>query len=342
MRRITILSIVSFLTILLSAICFSPADAQQPIKINWASSLFGPTHGIGKMHEEFIAELEKRTKGQVKITYHPAGTFIPPPQMYDSIVKGIIDVGESACGYTRGRFPLTEVFDYPLGFGSDGTAVNITKIQNAYFEKFRPKEFNDVKVLLLFGEQSQILHTRKPVRTLADYKGLRIRAAGTAAQVPPLFGAVAISVPGTETYEVLRKGSADGILIPPEALKGYRLAEVVKYTTKNYSSSGGATFFLAMNKKKWESLPPAIKKTIDDMSKEYAVKYGQRWDDIDREGLDFAKSLGNEIITLSPEEDRKWAAMARPLLDTYAKKQKEKGLPADEVVKFIDSFKKRK
>jgi TRAP-type C4-dicarboxylate transport system substrate-binding protein len=175
---------------------------------------------------------------------------------------------------------------------------------------------------------------------LADYKGLRIRAAGTAAQVPPLFGAVAISVPATETYEVLRKGSADGILIPPEALKGFRLAEVVKYTTKNYSSSGGAAFFLAMNKKKWESLPPHIKKTIDDMGKEFSVKYGQRWDDIDREGLEFAKSLGNEIITLSPEEDKKWAALAKPLVDDYVKRMKEKGLPGDEVVKFIDSFKK--
>ncbi len=339
MKRISLLLVLGIVVAFLG-ICVLPVNAQTPIKINYASSLFGPTHGIGKMHEEFIAELEKRTKGEVKVTYHPAGTFIPPPQMYDSIVKGIIDVGESACGYTRGRFPLTEIFDFPLGFGVAGTAVNMTKIQNAYFEKFRPKEFDDVKILLFFGQQSQILHTKKPVRTLADYKGLRIRAAGTAAQVPPLFGAVAISVPATETYEVLRKGSADGILIPPEALKGFRLAEVVKYTTKNYSSSGGAAFFLAMNKKKWESLPAHIKKIIDDMSKEFSVKYGQRWDDIDREGLEFAKSLGNEIITLSPEEDKKWAALARPLVDDYAKRAKAKGLPGAEVVKFIDSFKK--
>ncbi|RJR47083.1 MAG: C4-dicarboxylate ABC transporter substrate-binding protein [Desulfobacteraceae bacterium] len=322
--------------------CVSPLAAQQSIKINFASSLFGPTHGISKMHEEFIGELEKRTSGGIKVTYHPAGTFIAPPQMYDSIVKGIIDVGESACGYTRGRFPLTEVFDFPLGFGDAGTAVNLTRIQNAYYEKFRPKEFEDVKLLLLFGQQSQILHTKKPVRTLEEYKGLRIRAAGTAAQVPPLFGAVAISVPATETYDVLRKGAADGILIPPEALKGYRLGEVVKYTTRNYSSCGGASFFLAMSKKKWESLPPDIQKTIEEVSKEFHVKYGQRWDDIDREGMEFAKSLGNEIITLSPEEDKRWAALARPLVDDYVKRMKEKDLPGDKVVEFIETFKQRK
>jgi TRAP-type C4-dicarboxylate transport system substrate-binding protein len=130
MKTVTVLFAFGFL-IAFFGVCVSPVNAQQPIKINYASSLFGPTHGIGKMHEEFIAELEKRTKGEVKVTYHPAGTFIPPPQMYDSIVKGIIDVGESACGYTRGRFPLTEVFDFPLGFGSAGTAVNMTKIQRS-------------------------------------------------------------------------------------------------------------------------------------------------------------------------------------------------------------------
>lgn len=341
MKRVKVLLAFGMFTAFF-CVCVSPVTAQQPIKINFASSLFGPTHGISKMHEEYIAELEKRSKGQVKVTYHPAGTFIAPPQMYDSIVKGIIDVGESACGYSRGRFPLTEIFDFPLGFGDAGTAVNMTKIQNAYHEKFQPKEFEDVKLLLLFGQQSQILHTKKPVRTLEDYKGLRIRAAGTAAQVPPLFGGVAISVPATETYDVLRKGSADGILIPPEALKGYRLGEVVKYTTTNFSSCGGASFFLAMNKKKWESLPPDMKKLIEDLSKEFSVKYGQRWDDIDREGLEFAKSLGNEIIALSPEEDKKWAALARPLVDDYVKRMKEKNLPGDKVVEFIDSFKGRK
>jgi TRAP-type C4-dicarboxylate transport system substrate-binding protein len=295
------------------------------------------------MHEEFIKELEKRTNGAVKITYHPAGTFIAGPQMYDAIVKGIIDMGDSACGYTRARFPLTEIFDYPLGFGAPiGSGVTITKIQNLYLEKFKPKEFDDTKVLFLYGEASQILHTKKPVRTLEDLKGLRIRAAGTLAALPPLLGAVSISVPSTETYEVLRKGGADGVIIPPEALKGYKLAEVIKYTTENWSSAAGATFFVAMNKKKWESLPPDIKKTFDDLSKEFAPRYGQTWDDLDREGLEFSVSLGNQRIKLSSAEEKRWADLARPLVDDYIKRAKARGLPGDEVVRFIEEFKTKR
>ena len=172
----------------------------------------------------------------------------------------------------------------------------ITKVQNSYYERFQPKEFDGVKVLLLFGGQGMILHTKKPVRKLEDLKGMRIRAGGTASQIPVLLGATAINVPSPEVYEVLRKGGAEGAFIFPEALKGNRLAEVVKYTTKNYSSSAGASFYIVMNKKKFESLPANIKKTIDDVCKEFIPKYGQRWDDDDREGLELAKSLGNEII----------------------------------------------
>jgi TRAP-type C4-dicarboxylate transport system substrate-binding protein len=339
MKNFRILFVVSSLFVFLS-VNISPVNAQQPVKLNFASALFGPTHGISKLNVEFAKEIEMRTKGMVKITYHPAGTFIAAPQLYDAVEKGILDIGQSAAGYNRGRFPLTEIFDYPLGFGAEGTAVMITKIQNAYYEKFKPKEFDDVKVLLLFGGQGMILHTKKPVRKLEDLKGMRIRAAGTAAQIPVLWGATAINVPGPEVYEVLRKGGAEGAILFPEALKGYRLAEVVKYTTKNYSSAAGASFYIAMNKKKFESLPVNVGKTIDDVCKEFAPKYGQRWDDDDREGLELAKSLGNEIIELSPKEDKRWMEVTRPLIGKYLKAGKEKGLPADEVVKFIDSFKK--
>jgi TRAP-type C4-dicarboxylate transport system substrate-binding protein len=320
----------------------SPITAQEPVKLTFGSGLFGATHSMGKLNEVFSAELEKRTSGMLKITYHPAGTFIAAPQVYDGVEKGILDIGQSAAGYNRGKFPLTEVFDYPLGFGPDGTAMKITEIQNAYYKKFRPKEFENVKMLLLFGGQGMILHTKKPVHNLEDLKGMRIRSAGTAAKIPVLLGATAVSVPAPEVYEVLRKGAADGVIIFPEALKGFRLAEVIKYTTRNYNSALGACFYTVMNKKVFESLPANIQKTIEDVCNEFMPKYGQAWEELNREGLEFSKSLGNEIIDLSQEENDRWMKLTAPVLAEYVTAGKERGLPADEVVKFIDTFKKQK
>ncbi len=147
-------------------------------------------------------------------------------------------------------------------------------------------------------------------------------------------------MPMPDVYDALARGVVDGLLSSYEALEGFRTGEHIKYVTENLSTAYSATFLVAMNKKKFESLPANVRKAIDDVSKEFMPKYGQRWDDIDREGLEFAKSLGNETIRLAPDEDKKWAALARPLVDDYIKRSKEKGIAGDEVVKFIDSFKK--
>ena len=92
--------------------------------------------------DEWCKEVTKRTNGRVEAKHYPGGTLSPAPQIYDAVAKGVVDVGETVLGYTMGKFPLTEVLDYPIGHFSAGVS---TRMVNAYFEKFKPKEFDDVK-----------------------------------------------------------------------------------------------------------------------------------------------------------------------------------------------------
>jgi TRAP-type C4-dicarboxylate transport system substrate-binding protein len=337
MKTVTISLVVIMLSVFF-AVSVSPVSAQQPIKLHFAT-FFGATHKISKLNEEFIKDLEKRTNGAVKVTYHPGSTMVGPLQMYDSVVKGITDIGQSVLGYTPGRFPLSEIFDLPLGLKS---AARATKVQNLYMEKFRPKEFDDTKILWLFGNSSQIFHTKKPIRTLEDLKGMKIRAAGQLARFVSLMGGVPVSVSAGEAYEAIERGAADGICIPYEALEGFRLAEVIRYSTENWGTAGGAILFTNINKKTFAAFSPDIKKVITDLSKEYAPKYGQLWDEIDLAGKNYSLSKGNKVISLSAAEEKKWVERARPIIDDYVKRVKAKGLPADEVVKFIEDFKAQK
>ncbi len=122
--------------------------------------------------EQWGKEIEKRTNNRVKITFFHGGTLAPPAQIYDSTVQGIADMGFSVLGYTRGKFPLTEVIDIPLGLK---TGVTATKLINAYYKKFQPKEFDEVKVLYLHAHGPGLLHTtKKPVAKLEDLKGMKI------------------------------------------------------------------------------------------------------------------------------------------------------------------------
>ncbi len=306
-------------------------SAAQKVTLNFANFFPAPSpHSV--MIEQWGKEIEKRTNGKVVVTYFHGGTLAPAAQIYDSTVKGIADIGMSCFSYTRGKFPLTEVIDLPLGLQDGPTA---TRLINEYYAKFKPKELDEVKVLYLHAHGPGLLHTtKKPITKLEDLKGMKIRATGLASKIVLAFGAAPVGTTMPETYDALRTGVADGAMAPFMALKDFRWGEVVSYSTENYGSSYSTGFFVVMNKKKWNSLPADMKKIFDDVSKEWIVKTGVLWDTTDKDGIDFITKRGVKILPLSKEEDAKWAAAVRPLLDDYVNTMKTKGLPGAEALKF--------
>jgi TRAP-type transport system periplasmic protein len=320
-------------TAIASAFFFSSigsVQAADPVKLNY-SIFFPAPHKNTVLATEWAQEIEKRTNGAVKITIFPGGTLTPADKCYDGVVKGISDIGMSVLGYTRGRFPLTEVIDLPLGY-KNGLAA--TKLINIYYQKFKPKELDDVKVMYLHAHGPGILNTKTPVKNLEDLKGMKIVCHGLSAKVVGALGGTPVAMPMPERYDALQKGVAEGAVNPIEALKGWKLGEVIKYTTENFGSAYSTSFFVVMNKEKWNSLPPDVQKTIESINQEWIVKTGQGWDDIDKEGREFTLSRGNQIIPLSKEEDEKWAKLVRPILDEYVASMKTKNLPGEEALKF--------
>jgi TRAP-type C4-dicarboxylate transport system substrate-binding protein len=302
------------------------------------SIFFPATHAHTLLATEWAKEIEKRTNGAVKITMFPGATLTPADQCYDGVVKGISDIGMSVLSYTRGRFPLSEVIDLPLGYKS---GMQATKLCNAFYEKFKPKELDDVKIMYLHGHGPGILHTKTPVEKLEDLKGMKIRCTGTSAKIASALGATPVAMPQTEAYDALQKGVADGLLSPIETLKGWKFAEVIKSTTENFGSAYTVAFFVAMNKKKWESLPKDAQKVIEDINKEWIEKTGKAWDMADKEGAEFTLSKGNKIIRLSKEQDELWAQKVHPILDEYVAAMKAKGLPGQEALAFCQEWLKK-
>jgi TRAP-type C4-dicarboxylate transport system substrate-binding protein len=93
-------------------------------------------------------------------------------------------------------------------------------------------------------------------------------------------------------------------------------------------------FFVAMNKQKWNALPPDVQKIIEQINEEWIEKHGKNWDAIDKEAYDFIDKLGNKVIPLSQEENARWAKAVNPMFDEYVKEKTAKGLPAAEALKF--------
>lgn len=312
-------------------------QAADPIKLNY-SIFFPAPHKNTVLATEWAQEVEKRTNGAVKITMFPGGTLTPADKCYDGVVNGLSDIGMSVLGYTRGRFPLTEVIDLPLGY-KNGLAA--TKLVNLYYQKFKPKELDDVKVMYLHAHGPGILHTKTPVKTLEDLKGMKIVCHGLSAKVVGALGGTPVAMPMPERYDALQKGVAEGGVNPIESLKGWKLGEVIKSTTENFGSAYTTAFFVVMNKDKWASLPPDVQKVIEQVNAEWIDKTGQGWDEIDKEGRDLTLSKGNQIVSLTKEEDEKWAKLVKPILDEYVTNMKAKNLPGDEALKFcLEELKK--
>jgi len=295
------------------------------------STFFPPTHIQTKVPEAWAKEIEELSKGRIKIQIFTGGSLTPAPQIYDGVVKGISDFGLSVFAYSPGRFPVMSAVDNPFGYTN---AFVATRVINELNRKFQPKELSDVHVCYLFAHGPGLLHTvSKPVRNLEDVKGLKIRATGTSQLIVRAFGAAPVSMSQGETYDALKKNIVDGTLVPIEALEGFKQGEVLKYTTLNYGSSYSQGFFVAMNTKKWDSLPPDLQKIITEVSKKYEDITAKAWGDSDESGRKFCEKLGHEFITLSDQESAKFNEAVKPVFAEYIKQVKEKGIDGDAVFK---------
>ncbi len=303
---------------------------------NLTYSIFFPaSHGQAKAGEAWAKEVEKRTRGRVKITVFSSGTLTQADQCYDGVVKGISDIGMSCFAYTRGRFPLMEVLDLPMGYPNGKVA---TYVANDFYKQFTPRELDDVQVMYLHAHGPGLLHTTKPVKTLEDMKGLKIRSTGLSSKVISSLGGVPVAMPQGSTYESLQKGVVGGTIGPIEVLKGWKQAEVIKNTTNCTGIGYTTAMFVVMNKTKWRSLPKDIQQIIHDVNREWIHVHAKTWDDLDAEGRAFTLSLGNKIIPLSPAENQRWKNAVIPVIAEFTTAADAKGLPGTKAVKETEKL----
>ncbi|MDB4443954.1 TRAP transporter substrate-binding protein [bacterium] len=265
----------------------------------------------------WVKEIEKRSQGRVKIQTFPGGSLVKAPQLYDGVLKGISDIAFGVPAFTRGRFPVLACIDLPMGYPSSLVA---TRVANEFAKTVNPEEIQDVKLMYIHAHGPGVILSKRPVRNLEDLKGMKIRATGTSAKVVKALGGAPVAMPIGQSYEALQKGVTEGILVDREALKGWKLAEVTKSVTLCTRVGYTTTFFIVMNKKKWNALPDDIKKIIDDLNSKWPDVHAKIWDHGGVEGVKYAKSLGNEIIELSDKEHERWVKAVRPVIDDYAAK----------------------
>jgi TRAP-type C4-dicarboxylate transport system substrate-binding protein len=284
-------------------------------------------------HAKFIApwceKIAKDSNNRLKCQIFPAmqlgGT---PPQLFDQARDGVADIVWTLPGYTAGRFPTMEVFELPF---MTNNAEAASKAVWEFYTKHAVKEFEAVKPLAFHVHDEGYVHTRdKPIRTLADFKGLKMRAPTRMTnKMLAAFGATPVSMPVPQLADALSKGVVDGCVIPWEVIPAVKVHEIVKYHAETDPVSRAlytAVFVYAMNKAKYDSLPADLKKVIDENSGlALSGSIGKTWDESAPPARKLALDRGNVINVIPASELAKWEKAAAPLAAEWVEDMNKRG-----------------
>jgi TRAP-type C4-dicarboxylate transport system substrate-binding protein len=261
--------------------------------------------------------VERDSGGRIVVERYPAmalgGT---PPELMDQVIDGIVDLAWTVNGFTPGRFPRTEVFELPF-FVEDARAGSYA-YYTMYQEHMAETDFADVVVLGAWVHGPGVLHTSRPVETIADMRGLKLRTPSRmVGQLLGILGAEPIGLPVTAVPESLSRGVIDGAVIPWEVTTSLRVPELVNNHTE-FEGPGfyTVTFTLSMNRDRYDALPEDLRAVIDANSGlDFSVFAGGQQGDADGPARDLA--VNNNIITISETDAAAWAEAAAPIYERW-------------------------
>jgi TRAP-type C4-dicarboxylate transport system substrate-binding protein len=311
------------------------ARAQAQVTLKLHHFLPPVANGHAKMLAPWARKVEEASQGKIKIDIFPAmqlgGT---PPQLYDQVRDGVVDICWTLPGSTPGRFPTTEVMELPFIVAERGI-VNARAAQEIANRHIKD-EVKDVKLLSYWAHDAGHIHANRQVKSMDDLKGLKLRnPTRLAGEALKALGATSVGMPVPQVPESLAQKVIDGAVVPWEVVPAIKVHELVKFHTEIKGSPAfyAASFFLAMNKAKYESLAPDLKAAIDKNSgMAFADLAGNMWDTEAVRVRKMVADRGNTITVLDDAEKARWVKATEPVYAAWIEQAKGKGLDGAKLV----------
>ena len=300
-------------------------------------------------HARFIQpwadKVMQDSDGRIEIQIYPSMQLGgKPPQLFDQVRDGVADLVWTLPGYTRGRFPRTEVFELPFVAGS---AEATSQAVMAFYDKWLKQEYEDVHPILLHTHAPGTFHMKTgPIRTLADLDGRKIRAPTRVINAAlGAMGATPVGMPvpavlelqnvGGQFAQALAKGVVDGTMLPYEVTLPLKVHELVEYHSEVGGDRGIYTsvFLFAMNKRSYDNLPADLRRVIDANSGlALAQRIGRVWDEAEKPGRAAAQKHGNRFNTIPESELADWKKLTQPVIDEWVTEMDSRGLPGRQML----------
>jgi len=295
------------------ALSLSIAAQAQPIIIKFSHVVAVDTPK-GKAAERFKQLAEERTKGRVKVEVYPNSQLYKDGEEMEALQLGSVQLlAPSLAKFGPLGVREFEVFDLPYIFDSYADLHKVTDgaVGKMLFDKLGSK---GIVGLAYWDNGFKVMSANKPLRTPADFKGLKLRIQSSKvleAQMRAL-GAIPQVMAFSEVYQALQTGVVDGTENPPSNFYTQKMFEVQKYLT--LSDHGYIGYAVIANKKFWSGLPADIRATLEGAMKD-ATKYANdiAKDENDKALAEVKKTGKTEFITLTPEQKAEWKKALMPV-----------------------------
>ena len=290
-----------------------------------------------KVFEQFAADVKTKSQGRLVIEPLPAGSVVAPAEALDAVTSGVLDAEYGCGGYAAGKEPALALLTDPQGAFASPEQMAQWMDQGGGLQLAR-EAYQRFKIYYIagtwYGKESLV--SKKPLRGIADFKGLKIRApVGIGQDIFKLLGAAPVNIPGSEVYTSLERGVVDAsdwsTLSMNHELGYHKLAKYPTYP--GFHSMGMAE--ISMNLKKWNTLPDDLKSLLESSVKEFSRNLVARNRAEDEKVAQQAKSLGFEPIAWSAEEQRKFRNVAREVWKQYAARSEMAKKINDSQVAFL-------
>lgn len=298
--------------------CPEVGSCKFKMTTGWSSE---PLMNVGA--KAFAERLNEMSSGRIQIQVFPGGALGNAVKISETVRNGVADMGHMWMGWDWGKNPTTVLF------GGYAGSPDTERMLHWLYEdggvelqrEFRDKEFDVISMPLFIRPAEVFLHSNKPVRTLDDMKGLKLRTAGAWIEMSAALGASPVMLPGGDVYPALERGVIDATewgTLSENLSPGF--AEVTKYVIVPGVHQPTAPYELVINKKVWEKLKPADHKLIEKVAQLVTFESYLNIGNEDTKALEHYRSKGNEIIELDPEVQYATRRIANEWADKQAAK----------------------
>jgi len=288
-----------------------PAAAQQPaprtlkMQSTWPASLT-----LQDNFRMFAASVEKLTSGQLKIEAMAAGQVVPAFEILDATHKKVIDGGHGVAYYWVGKNKAATLFSAtPAGpFGMDHFDflgwLNEGGGMDLYWEFYRDVLKLNVVAFPVGGSSPQAFGWfKRPIKSLADFKGMKCRQTGIVAEIYQRMGMQTVNMPGGEIVPSAQRGVIDCA----EWVGGVEdlrlgLPQVWKYHYTPGMHESNSMLELLINSEVWASLPPQQQDAVRAATFDTFVRWGIRWQKQNADAIEEMRTkYGTQILNTPPE-----------------------------------------